>query len=210
MGEGKKFLADEVGKNYALAEPRVFKTTSKGAQEAHEAIRPTDPALTPESIKQYLDHSQFRLYDLVWRRFIASQMPQALFDTTSIDIEGTPEKKTGSYTFRATGQIMKFDGFLKIYPTKFTETTLPVLEQGEELLCKGIKPTQHFTEPPPRFTEASLVKALEENGIGRPSTYAPIISTIQSRGYVERYERRDLKPRETGLLVNDMLVEHFP
>ena len=210
MREAKKFLADEVGKNYALSEPRVFKTTSKGAQEAHEAIRPTDPARTPESIKQYLDHSQFRLYDLVWRRFIASQMPQALFDTTSIDIEGTPEKKTGSYTFRATGQIMKFDGFLKIYPTKFTETTLPVLEQNEELLCKGIKPIQHFTEPPPRFTEASLVKALEENGIGRPSTYAPIISTIQSRGYVERYERRYLKPRETGLLVNDMLVEHFP
>ncbi|KKW19174.1 MAG: DNA topoisomerase I [Candidatus Sungbacteria bacterium GWC2_49_10] len=213
--EAKKFLAGEVGKSYALPSPRIFKTSSKGAQEAHEAIRPTDPARTPESIKQYLDHSQFRLYDLVWRRFIASQMPQALFDTTSVDAENVRNDSNSSnnsnvYTFRATGQVMKFDGFLKIYPTKFTETILPALEQNEELLCKEIKPIQHFTEPPPRFTEASLVKTLEENGIGRPSTYAPIISTIQDRGYVERFERRNLKPKEIGFIVNDMLVEHFP
>src|SRR3989344_314990 len=213
--ETKKFLEDSVGKSYALPSPRIFKTSSKGAQEAHEAIRPTDPARTPESIKQYLDHSQFRLYDLVWRRFIASQMPQALFDTTSVDAENVRNDSNSSnnsnvYTFRATGQVMKFDGFLKIYPTKFTETILPALEQNEELLCKEIKPIQHFTEPPPRFTEASLVKTLEENGIGRPSTYAPIISTIQDRGYVERFERRNLKPKEIGFIVNDMLVEHFP
>jgi len=208
--ETKKFLEDSVGKSYALPSPRIFKTSSKGAQEAHEAIRPTDPARTPESIKQYLDHSQFRLYDLIWRRFIASQMPQALFDTTSIDIDGKPRDAGETYTFRANGQIMKFDGFLKIYPSKVKENELPALVMGESVHAKTITPSQHFTEPPPRFTEASLVKALEENGIGRPSTYAPIISTIQDRGYVERFERKNLKPKEIGFIVNDMLVEHFP
>ena len=208
--EAKKFLAGEVGKSYALPSPRIFKTTSKGAQEAHEAIRPTDPARTPESVKQYLDHSQFRLYDLIWRRFTASQMPAAIFDATTIDIEATPAKKQEIYAFRANGQVMKFDGFLKIYPSKVKENELPALSINEKLEAREILPSQHFTEPPPRFTEASLVKTLEENGIGRPSTYAPIISTIQDRGYVERFERRNLKPKEIGFLVNDMLVEHFP
>ena len=208
--EAKKFLEEEVGKSYALPSPRIFKTTSKGAQEAHEAIRPTDPARTPESVKQYLDHSQFRLYDLIWRRFTASQMPPAIFDATTIDIEATPAKKQEIYAFRANGQVMKFDGFLKIYPSKVKENELPALSINEKLEAREILPSQHFTEPPPRFTEASLVKTLEENGIGRPSTYAPIISTIQDRGYVERFERRNLKPKEIGFLVNDMLVEHFP
>lgn len=202
--EARSFLKKEVGENYALATPRRFKTKTKGAQEAHEAVRPTDPRRTPESIKEHLDRRQFRLYDLIWRRFIATQMPPAIFDATSADIAAK------NYTFRATGQIMKFDGFLKIFPVKFAEVTLPDLEPKEKLALHEIAPNQHFTQAPPRFTEASLVKTLEKHGIGRPSTYAPTISTIQDRGYVERYERKYLKPTETGFLVNDLLVEHFP
>lgn len=204
LTNARNFLEKEVGSNYALSTPRRFKTKSKGAQEAHEAIRPTDPSRTPESIKERLDRRQFRLYDLIWRRFMATQMPQAVFDATSVDINAK------NYTFRATGQIMKFDGFLKIYPTKFAEVTLPDLEPKEKLELTELKPNQHFTQPPARFSEATLVKTLEKHGIGRPSTYAPIISTIQDRGYAEKFERRYLKPTETGILVNDLLVEHFP
>ena len=204
LTEARSFLEKEVGQNYTLAAPRRFKTKSKGAQEAHEAIRPTDPWRTPESIKELLDQRQFRLYDLIWRRFVATQMPPAVFDATSADIDAK------NYTFRATGQIMKFDGFLKIYPVKFAEVTLPDLEPKEKLNLIELTPNQHFTQPPPRFSEASLVKTLEKHGIGRPSTYAPIISTVQDRGYVEKFERRYLKPTETGFLVNDLLVEHFP
>ncbi len=204
LREARGFLEKEVGKNYALPEPRRFKTKTKGAQEAHEAVRPTDPWRTPESVKEFLDQGQYRLYDLIWRRFIATQMPKAIFDSTAVDVQAK------NYTFRATGQVMKFDGFLKIYPIKFLEAMLPELIAGEELTLLELKPLQHFTEPPPRFTEASLIKALENYGIGRPSTYAPIISTIQERGYVERYERKYLKPAEVGLIVNDILVKHFP
>ncbi len=216
LTEARNFLEKEVGPNYTLAAPRRFKTKSKGAQEAHEAIRPTDPWRTPESIKELLDQRQFRLYDLIWRRFVATQMPQAIFDATTIDITASktenPKSKiqNPNYTFRATGQIMKFDGFLKIYPVKFAEVTLPGLEPKEKLNLIELTPNQHFTQPPPRFSEASLVKTLEKHGIGRPSTYAPIISTVQDRGYVEKFERRYLKPTETGFLVNDLLVEHFP
>ena len=144
---------------------------------------------------------------------MATQMPAALFDGTAVDIAAETKgegQKTNAYTFRATGQVMKFDGFLKLYPTKFTENELPTLEPKEELDLQKLTPLQHTTEPPPRYTEASLVKTLEQNGIGRPSTYAPTISTIQTRGYVERHERRYLKPTETGFIVNDLLVEHFP
>jgi DNA topoisomerase-1 len=202
--EAQSFLKKEVGENYALPTPRRFKTKTKGAQEAHEAIRPTDPWRTPESIKELLDQRQFRLYDLIWRRFVATQIPPAVFDANSADIDAQ------NYTFRATGQIMKFDGFLKIYPVKFAEVTLPDLEPKEKLNLIELTPNQHFTQPLPRFSEASLVKTLEKHGIGRPSTYAPIISTVQDRGYVEKFERRFLKPTETGFLVNDLLVEHFP
>jgi DNA topoisomerase I len=205
------YLKKEVGANYVLPSARRFKTKTKGAQEAHEAIRPTDPFRTPESVKQYMDKRQFRLYDLIWRRFIATQMPHAIFDATTVDVRATQDKTHEiNYTFRATGQIMKFDGFLKVYSTKFTEVTLPELAVEDKLNLVELMPNQHFTQPPPRFTEASLVKILEKNGIGRPSTYAPTISTIQDRGYVERFERRYLKPTETGFIVNDMLVEHFP
>ncbi len=204
LASAKEYLAREVGEKYALPSPRRFKTKSKGAQEAHEAIRPSDPARAPESVKPFLDQRQYRLYDLIWRRFTASQMPQALFDATSADI------KAGDYTFRANGQTLKFDGFLKIYPLKFTELSLPELKPEEELELIKLAPAQHFTEPPPRFSEASLIKILEKNGIGRPSTYAPTISTIQERGYVKKNEKRQLEPSEVGFIVNDMLVEHFP
>ena len=207
----QKFLKEEVGSQYMLPSPRRFKTKSKGAQEAHEAIRPTDPFRTPDSIKNFLDPRQFKLYNLIWRRFIATQMPQAIFDSTAIDIAVTSNQlPVTSYIFRATGQVMRFDGFLKIYPTKIMEAILPDVVPEESLNLVELKPLQHFTTPPPRYTEASIIKVLEQNGIGRPSTYAPTISTIQDRGYVERFEKRNLKPTETGFIVNDLLVEHFP
>ncbi len=205
LGQASDYIKTTFGNTYALPSPRRFKTKSKGAQEAHEAIRPTDPARHPDQIKYFLDPRQFRLYNLIWRRFMATQMPQAIFDHTTAEILAQKD-----FTFRATGQIMKFDGFLKVYPLKITEAELPDLTPDEMLDLRELVPIQHFTEPPARFSEATLVKALEQHGIGRPSTYAPIISTIQDRGYVEKYERRYLKPTETGFLVNDILVEHFP
>ena len=204
LGAAHEFIQRTFGNQYILPSPRRFKTKVKGAQEAHEAVRPTDPFRTPDSLQSFLDRRQFRLYDLIWRRFVATQMPQAVFDATTVDVSAQ------TCTFRANGQILKFDGFLKVYPMKFTEATLPDLVPQELLDLKELKPLQHFTEPLPRYTEASLVKVLEQNGIGRPSTYAPTISTIQDRGYVEKHERRYLKPTETGFLVNDLLVEHFP
>ncbi|MEK7541411.1 MAG: type I DNA topoisomerase [Patescibacteria group bacterium] len=213
LADARIFIKKEFGDPYALPAPRRFKTKSKGAQEAHEAIRPTDPARTPASVKSYLDARQFRLYQLIWQRFLATQMPQAIFDATSVDIQAVPptsNHQPPTYVFRATGQTMRFDGFLKVYPIKFTEATLPDLAPKEPLDLRELTPAQHFTEPPPRYTEASLVKTLEANGIGRPSTYAPIISTIQDRKYVERHDRRSLKPTEIGFVVNDLLVAHFP
>ncbi len=199
------YIKTTFGSSYVLPSPRHFKTKSKGAQEAHEAIRPTDPSRHPDLIKEFLDPRQFRLYNLIWRRFMATQMPQAIFDHTTIEILAN-----NNYIFRATGQIMKFDGFLKVYSLKIAEAELPDVAPEEELDLRELLPLQHFTEPPARFSEATLVKILEQHGIGRPSTYAPIISTIQDRGYVEKFERRYLKPTETGFLVNDILVEHFP
>ena len=193
------------GSRYSQDSPRYYKTKSKGAQEAHEAIRPTDPTRTPKSIEKFLDKRQFKLYDLIWRRFMASQMPDAQFDTTTVNIESE-----NNYLFRSRGIKEFFDGFTKVWPVAVEEITLPSLEKGEQVSCEKIKPEQHFTEPPPRYTEASLVKLLEENGIGRPSTYAPIMSTIQDRHYVEKDENRRFKPTETGIVVNDLLVEHFP
>ncbi len=202
----KKFIIETYGKNYWAGFLRKYKTKAKGAQEAHEAIRPTYPARTPEAVrvKAELDEKQCRLYDLIWRRFIACQMNQAIFDSTAVEIEA------GKYVFKVTGQILQFDGFLKIYPMKFKETELPALEKDEILKLIKLIPSQHFTQPLPRYTEASLIKILEENGIGRPSTYAPIISTIQARNYVEKDEKKRFQPTEIGLTVNDLLVEHFP
>jgi DNA topoisomerase-1 len=200
----KKFITDNYGKECWAGFLRKYKTKSKGAQEAHEAVRPTYPDNTPEKLKEKLDDNQFNLYDSIWRRFIACQMAQAIFDSTAIDISAK------TYTFRATGQILKFDGFLKVYPIKYEEKELPLLETNEILELIKLNSLQHFTQPPPRYTEATLIKALEENGIGRPSTYAPILSTIQERNYIEKDENRKFKPTEIGFVVNDLLVAHFP
>jgi len=187
----------------ASAEPRLYKTKAKGAQEAHEAIRPTSAWRTPESLADHLESRQLKLYELIWRRAIASQMADAEIETTSATIStGTP------YRFRATGSIVASPGFMSVYQTDMKENLLPPLEEGDSLEAKSVDPKQHFTEPPPRYSEATLVKALEERGIGRPSTYAPTISTVIDRGYVEKEERR-LKPTELAILVNDLLTEHF-
>ena len=207
LADAKEYLSKNVGKEYALAKPRAFKTKSKTAQEAHEAIRPTEATRNPDSIKQYLDPQQFKLYNLIWRRAVASQMPDAIMDNTSIDVS---TKTDVDYLFRATGQTIQFDGYLKIYPYKQKEDILPELKQGENVNCAKLDSNQHFTEPPARYSDASLVKALEEYEIGRPSTYAPTISTIIARGYVDRIENRRLQPTDIAFLVTDVLVEHFP
>ena len=202
LAKAQEYIESNVGKQYH--ESRQFKTKSKSAQEAHEAIRPSHPDKSPADIKQYLTPNQLKVYDLIWRRFIASQMTKAVFDSTGIDI------KAKNYGFRANGTTMKFDGFLKIYPTKFEENELPAVKVGEKLDLTELKPEQHFTKPPARYNEASLIKILEKEGIGRPSTYAPIISTIVARKYVEKDRSRYFHPTEIGILVNDFLVEHFP
>ena len=204
--DAKKFIISELGENYWQGFFKKYKTKSKGAQEAHEAIRPTNPNKTPEKIKtQYkLDEKQIKLYDLIWKRFIASQMSQAIFDSTTVNISAK------NCSFKTNGQTMKFDGFLKIYPIKFEENDLPLLEQNEILKLLKLLPSQHFTQPPARYNEASLIKALEQNGIGRPSTYAPTLSTIQARNYIEKNEQKKFQPTEIGGVVNDLLVEHFP
>ena len=218
LSAAKKFIAKKFGQNYWAGFPRRFKTKSKGAQEAHEAIRPTYADQDPERIraKSRLDDNHYKLYDLIWRRFIASQMAKAIFDSTSVDIEATPKENlrlpTGreNYTFRVSGQLLRFDGFLKIYPIKFDEKELPPLQKKEILELVRLSSDQHFTQPPARYTEASLIKTLEENGIGRPSTYAPIISTVQERNYIEKNEEKRFQPTEIGTVVNDLLVAHFP
>jgi len=198
----------DFGNDYLAAAPRIYKTKSKTAQEAHEAIRPTAPDKDPETLKAKLMPQQYKLYDLIWRRFIASQMSNAIFEATGIDISA---KKTGNnYTFRAKGNVLRFDGFLKVYPQKLTEVSLPALKEKEDLELKELTPAQHFTEPPPHYNEASLIKALEEYGIGRPSTYAPTMATIQTRRYVVKDEQKRLNPTDIGILVSDILVKHFP
>ncbi|RJQ30604.1 type I DNA topoisomerase [Candidatus Parcubacteria bacterium] len=204
VSAAKDYISKNIGEKYSLGEPRFFKGKAKGAQEAHEAIRPTDPFRTPDSLKNELDPKQFKLYDLIWRRFIACQMQPAVFNATTADISAKDA------IFRANGSTLLFDGWLKIYPSKFSETILPELKQGQKLDLNELKKEQHFTEPPPRYSEATLIKAMEEHGIGRPSTYAPTIATIQARNYVGKNEQRRFVPTETGMLVNDLLVEHFP
>jgi DNA topoisomerase I len=197
----KKFITESFGENYWAGYLRKYKTKQKGAQEAHEAIRPTYPDKQPN---KKLEEAQGKLYDLIWRRFIACQMAPAVFSSMAADILAK------EYTFRATGQTLKFDGFLKVYPIKFAETDLPALEKDEILKLIKLTPGQHFTEPPARYNEASLIKILEENGIGRPSTYAPTLATIQDRNYIEKDEQKRFRPTEIGLTVNDILVKNFP
>ncbi|MDX1607792.1 MAG: type I DNA topoisomerase [Candidatus Spechtbacterales bacterium] len=203
VSAGRRYIEKEFGKKYLPNKPRFFKTKSKGAQEAHEAIRPTDPTKNPDRLK--LQPAQKKLYKLIWQRFLASQMTPAIFAATTIDINTNTE-----YGFRATGQVMRFPGFLKVYPVKFKEAELPEISKGDALELKKLNPEQHFTKPPARYSEATLIKALEKHGIGRPSTYAPVISTIQSRNYVKKDEQKRLEPTEIGFIVTDLLTEHFP
>jgi len=196
------FILKNFGKDYY--ERRVYKTKSKVAQEAHEAIRPTNVKNLPEILDKKLNPQQLKLYDLIWRRFLSSQMAKAIFDKTEVEILAK------NYGFLAKGQVLKFDGFLKVYPIKFEEEILPELEVGEILEVLEILPLQHFTQPPPRYTEATLIKELEKYGIGRPSTYAPILTTIQERNYVKKDEKKRFYPTSVGILVNDLLVKHFP
>jgi DNA topoisomerase-1 len=207
LGDVRQFINGQYGANY-LPEKAVHYRGKKDAQDAHEAIRPSDVARTPDSLAQYLKPEELKLYRLIWQRFVASQMMPALFDQTTIDIQA------GRFVFRATGSVQKFDGFLKIYQEgrdekgedEEDERTLPLVVKGESLALNKIDPEQHFTEPPPRFTEATLVKALEEKGIGRPSTYAAIMTTIQDREYVEKKEGR-FHPTALGKTVNDVLID---
>jgi DNA topoisomerase I len=205
LGETKDYLNKELGKEYALASPRVLKTKAKGAQEAHEAIRPTEVTRTPESIKDKLDPKQYRLYKLIWQRAVASQMPEAIMLSTGIDITTTDKK----YNFRSSGQIIKFPGYLKVYPEKSKILQLPQVEKGETLTSEKINGEQHFTKPPARYNDASLVKILEEYGIGRPSTYAPTIATIEARHYAVRDEQKKLAPTEIAFTVTNLLTGHF-
>jgi len=215
--EARKFVLETFGAEYLPEKPPHYKTKSKSAQEAHEAIRPTSVRRTPESIKEYLTPQQYKLYSLIWRRFVASQMKPAVYKTVSADISAVPEgESVPPYLFRANGSILTFPGFLKVYGEVLKENgngsdsgLLPPLSAGELLDLINLFPEQHFTQPPPRYTDASLVKALESYGIGRPSTYASIISTIIKRGYVER-EQKQLYPTKLGFVVNDLLIEHFP
>jgi len=201
LKEGKKIITEEYGPKYL--EIRHYKTKSKASQEAHEAIRPTSIFRKPEEVKPYLDEKQYKLYNLIWKRALASQMSKATLISTSLDISAL------KYQLRAKGLKIKFPGWLKIYPEKQKETSLPNFNVGQELKLIKIDSEQHFTEPPPRYNEASLVKKLEEIGIGRPSTYAPTISTIQTRNYVQK-EQKKFYPTETGILVNELLEKHFP
>lgn len=202
LQDAQTFLKTSFGDDYAKG-VHAYKTKSKGAQEAHEAIRPTDVNVTPEALKGKIDAGQWKLYDLIWRRTLASQMPSAKIERTGINIDAK------QYQFRANGSVITFDGFMKVYRSA-KEVILPEVASGDEVQKKDITPTQHFTQPPARYSDASLVKALEEHGIGRPSTYAPTIGTIISRGYVDRDDNKKLFPTDIAMIVNDVLVEHFP
>src|SRR5687767_5702392 len=208
LGEVRDYIGRQYGADY-LPEKAVHYRSKKDAQDAHEAIRPTEVARTPDSLAKFLKPEELKLYRLIWQRFVASQMTPAVFDQTTIDINA------GRFIFRATGSVQKFDGCLKIYQEgrdekteedEEAETKLPLVEKGETLKLNSITPEQHFTEPPPRYTEATLVKALEEKGIGRPSTYAAIMSTIQEREYVEKIQSR-FHPTVLGKTVNDLLID---
>ena len=212
--EVREYVTKEYGTNYLPESPNTYKE-KKEAQAAHEAIRPTSAMRHPDQVKQYLQEDEFKVYKLIWQRFVASQMNPAVFDQTTVDIDA----KSGSdvFWFRVTGSVMKFDGFLKVYEEskegkdeedEELKHKLPPLEAGQKLTLKELKPEQHFTEPPPRYNEASLVKELEERGIGRPSTYATILSTIQERQYATKIGGK-FTPTEIGLVVTDLLVENF-
>jgi len=216
MAECREFIGKEFGAKYLSDKPRVF-ASRKGAQEAHEAVRPTSALRTPEPLAQYLDRDQYKLYDLVWRRFVATQMAQAEYEITEVEIKAAERGATvqeanaqpAEAMFFARGRVILFDGHTKVSgQRKAEEQNLPAVKEHDPLKLHKLEPTQHFTKPPARYTEASLVKTLEREGIGRPSTYATIISTIQDRGYVEQREKK-FHATQLGILVTDKLVEHF-
>ena len=208
LAAARDYIGTRFGGDYLPAKPRHYKT-KKSAQDAHEAVRPTNPQLDPESLKHSLTADQYKLYKLIWSRFTASQMTDAMMDTTSVDIA------CSDYLFRATGQTVAFPGFLALYEEGLDEVSadddlapLPVLNEGDELKHKKTEPKQHFTQPPPRYTEASLIRTMEEKGIGRPSTYAPTISVVLGRDYVVK-EGKALKPTPLGEAVTDLMVDKF-
>ncbi len=215
--EVRDFITQRYGADFLPSQPPQYKTRAVGAQEAHEAIRPTSVLRDPEMVKPHLEPAQFKLYQLIWQRFVASQMEAAVYDTLQVEVTG--KTSAHEYLLRASGSSVKFAGFLVVYEEardedKISESDDDVripsgLVEGQKQELVRLIPEQHFTQPPPRFTEASLVQTLEENGIGRPSTYAPTLSTIQARGYVQRIDKRFV-PTETGILVNDLLIQHFP
>jgi DNA topoisomerase-1 len=223
QNEARDFIGQRYGQELLPEEPPVYKTKSKGAQEAHEAVRPTSVWREPHRIRAFLSRDQERLYTLIWQRFVSSQMANAVYDTMTAGVGATPTVPPASdeewpYRLQASGSRVRFKGFLMVYEETLDEDAtpdasegvlLPELSEGETVELLKLLPEQHFTQPPPRYTEATLVKTLEEYGIGRPSTYAPIITTIQQRGYVETVDKR-LYPTELGEVVNELLVEYFP
>jgi len=217
VAEARTFVVKRHGNAYVPKKPPVYKTKSKSAQEAHEAIRPTSVLRTPESMGAFLSRPQLQLYTLIWQRFVASQMSPAIYDTLSIEVKAGQKPSDMPYRFRASGRKLKFAGHLAIYSEDERRRreagvghnqTFPDLEAGEMLDLRKILPEQHFTQPPPRYTEATLIRQLEDKGIGRPSTYAPTVSVIQTRDYVTQTDRR-LQPTKTGTVVSDLLSEYF-
>jgi DNA topoisomerase I len=218
INEVRGYISQRYGNDFLPGKPIEYKTKSKGAQEAHEAVRPTSSLRDPEKVKPFLEPAMFKLYQLIWQRFVACQMESAVYDTLSVDVTGAGS--VHEYLFRAAGSAVKFPGYLVVYEEAKNEdkkseeedemnVRIPAsVVEGQKQALVRLIPEQHFTQPPPRFSEASLVQTLEEFGIGRPSTYAPTISTIQQRGYVERVDRR-LIPTETGILVNDLMMQYF-
>jgi len=204
--DARKYIRNQCGSDYLPEKAKIY-TSKKNAQQAHEAIRPTDVDLTPNEIKQYLTNEQYKLYDLIWRRFVACQMESAIWNVTNLNIKADTE--IGPCWYRTTGRILLFDGFTKIWSISSNEQQLPPMKVGQKLAAVDIKAEQHFTKPPARYTEASLVKALEKEGIGRPSTYASIISTIQDRGYVDQRDKK-FSATDLGEVVTDKLNEYFP
>jgi DNA topoisomerase-1 len=215
--EARTYVTKKYGADFLPSKPPQYIARSKGAQEAHEAIRPTSVMRDPDKVKPFLEPAMFKLYRLIWQRFVASQMAAAVYNTLQVRVKGVTS--VHEYLLRASGSAVKFPGFLAVYEESQSEEAkraekenvrIPAgVAEGQKQELIRLIPEQHFTQPPPRYSEASLVQALEENGIGRPSTYAPTLSTIQARGYVVRVDKR-LEPTETGVLVNDLMVQYFP
>jgi DNA topoisomerase-1 len=219
--EAREVVREKYGPEYVPTKPPQYRSKSRGAQEAHEAIRPTSVRRDPEAIKAYLSADQYKLYSLIWKRFVASQMKPAVYDTMTIEVIGTHLER--SFLFRVTASALRFAGFLEVYEDQKKDNgydqngedweeqllQLPDLRVDDEVNLVELFPEQHFTQPPARYSDAGLIRAMEDYGIGRPSTYAPIITTLRQRGYVERISRR-LHPTEIGELVNDLIVDHFP